>query len=133
MGAAAWFLRRRRGVATIVALPLGAVLAATVAWQLGQLLGSGPSAAELEEVGSQVTTSLTLGSLPALAVAPFTAIAAYLVAVLYAPDDGLGRSEPDVDRPVTPEYEAGQAVPDESDLPEERPLPEGPQPGRSSA
>jgi LPXTG-motif cell wall-anchored protein len=134
MGGAAWFLRRRRGVATIVALPLGAVLAATVAWQLGQLLGSGPSAAELEEVGSQVTTSLTLGSLPALAVAPFTAIAAYLVAVLYAPDDGLGRSEPHVDRPVwTPESEAGLPVPDRRPLPDERPLPEGPPPGRSSA
>ncbi|MCW2684798.1 MAG: hypothetical protein JWP33_2711 [Blastococcus sp.] len=92
MGAAAWFLRRRRGVATIVALPLGAVLAAAVAWQVGEFLGSGPSAAELEAVGSRVTTALTLGSLPALAVAAFTATAAYLIAVLYAPGDDLGRA-----------------------------------------
>jgi hypothetical protein len=94
MGAAAWFLRRRRGVATIVALPLGAALSAVVAWQLGEYLGSGPTAAAFETVGSQVTTALSLRALPALAVAPFTAIAAYLVGVLYAPGDDLGRTEP---------------------------------------
>ena len=110
MGAAAWFLRRRRGVATIVALPLGAVLAAAVAWQVGEFLGSGPSAAELEAVGSRVTTALTLGSRPALAVAAFTATAAYLAAVLYAPDDDLGRA--DAVRPV-----------DDPDVPVDEPAP----------
>lgn len=94
MGAAAWFLRRRRGVATMIALPLGALLAAAVAWQLGEMLGAGPTAAELEEVGARVTTPLTLGSLPALAVAPFTAILAHVIAVVYAPRDDLGRVEP---------------------------------------
>ena len=39
-----------------------------------------------------MTTSLTLGSLPALAVGPFTAVLAYVVAVLYVADDGLGRA-----------------------------------------
>lgn len=93
-GAAAWFLRRRRGVATVLALALGACLSAAVAWQLGEVLGAGPSDAELGEVGARVTTALTLGSLPALAVAPFTALLVYVLAVLHARDDGLGRTEP---------------------------------------
>ena len=90
-GAAAWWLRRRRGVATLLALVLGGGLASVVAWQVGELLGAGPSEAELAEVGGVVTTSLTLGSLPALALAPFTAVLAYLVGVLHIADDGLGR------------------------------------------
>jgi LPXTG-motif cell wall-anchored protein len=93
VGAAAWFLRRRRGVATVLALALGSCLTAVVAWQVGELLGGGPSEAELADVGARVTTSLTLGSLPAMAIAPFTALLAYVAAVLYAPDDGLGRTE----------------------------------------
>jgi hypothetical protein len=112
MGAAAWFvLRRHRGVATIVALALGAALAAAVAWQLGEHLGSGPSAAELEAVGSRVTTPLTLRSLPALAVAPFTAIAAYLVGVLCAPGDDLGRAGParPAEQPALPADEPAPA------------------------
>ena len=90
-GAAVWWLRRRRGVATVLALAIGCTLTAVVAWQLGELLGAGPTEAELTEVGSVVTTSLTLGSLPALAIAPFVAIVAYLVGVLHIADDGLGR------------------------------------------
>jgi hypothetical protein len=114
MGAGAWFMRRRRGVATMVALPLGAALAAAVAWQLGELLGSGPSAAELDSVGSVVTTALQLGSLPALAVAPFTAIAAYLVGVLYASDDGLGRTDGhDGGRAGFRQFDAGLPEPDD--------------------
>ena len=93
VGAAAWFLRRRRGVATVLALALGASLTAVVAWQVGELLGAGPSEAELAEVGARVTTSLTLGSLPAMAIAPFTALLAYVVGVLHAHDDGLGRTD----------------------------------------
>ena len=90
-GGAAWWLRRRRGVATVLALGLGGGLASVVAWQLGELLGAGPSEAELARVGGVVTTSLTLGSLPALAIASFTAVLAYLVGVLHAADDGIGR------------------------------------------
>ncbi len=91
-GAAAWLLRRRRGVATVVALALGACLTAVVAWQVGELLGAGPSEAELADVGARITTSLRLGSLPALAVAPFSALLAYVVAVVCTPDDSLGRT-----------------------------------------
>ena len=34
-GAAAWWLRRRRGVATVVALAVGAVATSVLAWQVG--------------------------------------------------------------------------------------------------
>ena len=91
-GAAAWFVRRRRGVATVLALALGSAAMAAVAWQLGELLGQGPTRAELSDVGGVVTTSLTLGSLPALALAPFAALLAYLVPVITAHRDDLGRT-----------------------------------------
>lgn len=93
-GTAAWFLRRRRGVATVFALALGGCLAGVVAWQLGELLAGAPTEADLVDVGARVMSGLTLGSLPVLAVAPFTALLAYVAAVLYAPDDGLGRTDP---------------------------------------
>jgi hypothetical protein len=91
-GAAAWFLRRRRGVATVLALAVGASAMAAVAWQFGEFLGAGPTQAELADVGRIVTTSLTLGSVPALALAPFGALLAYLVPVLTVNRDDLGRT-----------------------------------------
>jgi hypothetical protein len=115
-GAAAWFLRRRRGVATLLALAVGTSLMAVVAWQLGEVLGAGPTKAELADVGNVVTTRLALGSLPALALAPFAAMLAYLVPVITVHRDDLGRTpaptprnastsvvaadEPDEDRPL---------------------------------
>jgi hypothetical protein len=90
-GGAAWWVRRRRGVATVLALTIGCALTAVVAWQVGELLGVGPTEAELTEVGSVVTTSLTLGSLPGLAIGPFAAVLAYLVGVLYVAEDDLNR------------------------------------------
>jgi LPXTG-motif cell wall-anchored protein len=130
-GAAAWFLRRRRGVATVLALAVGASATAVVAWQLGELLGAGPTEAELADVGARVTTSLTLGSLPAMALAPFTALLVYVVAVLYARGDDLGRT------PEAPQ--AGDAVPlvapdDPGSAAEaDRPLVDTPPLGRPSA
>jgi hypothetical protein len=91
-GAGAWLLRRRRGVATVVALAVGAIVTSAVAWQTGELLGVGPTEAQLTDVGAVVTTPLTLGSPAALAVAPFTAVLAYVLAVLTVHDDGLGRT-----------------------------------------
>ena len=114
-GTAAWFLRRRRGVATVLALAVGASLMAVIAWQLGEILGAGPTKAELADVGNVVTTRLALHSLPALALAPFGALLAYLVPVITAHRDDLGRTpastptdrstavdadEPDQDRPL---------------------------------
>ena len=91
-GAGAWFLRRRRGVAMVLALAVGPLLMAVVAWRLGELLGAGPTKAELADVGNVVTTRLSLGSLPALALAPFGALLAYLVPVVTVHRDDLGRT-----------------------------------------
>ncbi len=91
-GALAWAMRRRRGVALLAALALGAAGAAVLAWQLGQLLGPPPTEAELAEVGRVVTTPLRLSAVPALAVAPFSAVLAYLVGALVARGDDLGRT-----------------------------------------
>lgn len=102
----AWRWRRRRGVATVLALAVGGALCAVVAWRVGELLGAGPSADELAEVGAVVTTSLRLISLPALAVAPFAAVLAYLVGVLHVAEDGLDRT---VDRAHGPAVTASPA------------------------
>jgi hypothetical protein len=91
-GAAAWRLRRRRGVTIVVALAAGTSLLAVLAWQMGEYLGAGPTKAELAHVGGRVTTALTLGSLPALALAPFGALLAYVIAVLCVRGDDLGRT-----------------------------------------
>jgi hypothetical protein len=93
-GLVAWRLRRRRGVATVLALAVGALLASLVAWQLGELLGAGPSEAELTAVGARVITPLQLGSPAALAVAPFLAVLVYVVATLLTPAEDLDRPDP---------------------------------------
>jgi uncharacterized protein DUF2567 len=90
-GGIAYAMRRRRGVATLVATAVGTAVAAALAWQLGELLAPGPTAAQLGEVGTRVTTGLDLTSLPALAVAPFTALLVYVVAALFSDADDLGR------------------------------------------
>ena len=102
-GAAAWRLRRRRGVATVVTLALGTLTGAALAWQVGEMLGAGPTRAELTHVGGVVTTALTLGSLPALALAPFGALLAYVGATAFSRDDGLGRTAVPAPPPETVE------------------------------
>ncbi len=90
-GLAAWAMRRRRGIAVLVATALGTAVAGLLAWQLGELLAPGPSATQLADVGAQVTTGLRLSSPPALAVAPFVALTVYVVAALFSSRDDLGR------------------------------------------
>ena len=108
-GAAAWFLRRRRGVATVLALAVGGSAMGAVAWQLGELLGAGPTEAQLTDVGRVVTTSLTLGSLAALALPPCAALLAYLVPVVTAHRDDLGRApEPKPNAWAEPAADAGE-------------------------
>ena len=92
-GIAAWLLRRHRGVVLVAATALGATAAGVVAWLLGELLGDGPSEAELADVGGTVTTGLELGATAALAVAPFLAVLVYLFGVVINAADGLGRVE----------------------------------------
>jgi LPXTG-motif cell wall-anchored protein len=125
-GAAAWWLRRRRGVATVLALAVGALVAALIAWQVGELLGAGPTKAELAHVGGRVTTRLRLGGLAALAVAPFMAVLAYLVPAVAARGDDLGRE---------PESTGGEVLPAEPAEPgtDERALVDVPPPGRPQA
>jgi len=93
-GLVAWRLRRRRGVATVLALAVGTVLASLAAWQLGELLGGGPSPADLADVGTRVITPLQLGSPAALAVAPFLAVLAYVVSTLLTAAEDLDRPDP---------------------------------------
>ena len=90
-GGVAWAMRRRRGVAVLLATALGTAVAGLLAWQLGELLAPGPTAAQLADVGARVTTGLRLSSPPALAVAPFIALGVYVVAALFSTSDDLGR------------------------------------------
>ncbi|MDK3256031.1 hypothetical protein [Blastococcus capsensis] len=90
-GAAAWRVRRGRGVGMLLVLAVGTSLGAVVAWQTGELLGAAPTEAQLTELGARVTTGLGLGSLPVLAAAPFAALLAYLAGALVSADDALGR------------------------------------------
>ena len=92
-GLAAWALRSRRGVVTLTATAVGMLLASLVTWQLGALLGRGPSQEQLSTPGTQVTTALDLGALAALAVGPFVAVFVYLVATVLTSRDDLGRAD----------------------------------------
>ncbi|WP_158579885.1 DUF2567 domain-containing protein [Geodermatophilus marinus] len=117
-GAGAWWWRSRRGVGTLLGLSVGTLLAALVAWQLGELLAPGPTPEQVAEVGGRFTTGLDLASLPALAVGPFAAVLAYVVAALLSPAEDLDRPDP-----VRPAPSAGGPPPGGVD----------PVPGRSSA
>ncbi|MGY1650359.1 hypothetical protein [Geodermatophilus sp. SYSU D01119] len=99
-GAVAWAMRRRRGVATVVATAAGTAVAGLLAWQLGELLAPGPTAEQLADVGARVTTGLQLSSLPGLAVGPFAALAVYVVAALFSSRDDLGRDGGGSDGPA---------------------------------
>jgi hypothetical protein len=90
-GIVVWRRRGLRGVAAVLALAVGTCLAGLLAWQGGELLGRPPTEAELTDVGGVVTTGLVLGSVPVLAVGPFTALLAYLVGALWAHRDDLDR------------------------------------------
>jgi hypothetical protein len=94
-GLGVWLLRRSRGVAGLLGAAVGALAAGAVAWQVGELLGPGPTAEALKQVGGRVTTGLSLGSLPAMAAGPFFAVLVHVVGALSARSEGLGR-------PVTP-------------------------------
>ena len=92
-GLVVWLLRRRRGVLVLTALATGVLAAGVVAWQFGELLGAGPTEDQLDDVGRTVTTGLSLGATAALAVGPFVAVLAYLIATVLTPAEDLGRPE----------------------------------------
>jgi hypothetical protein len=108
-GLVAWQLRRYRGVTLLAALAVGAGAAGAVAWLVGEMLGEGPTEAELSEVGGVVTTGLDLGATAALAVAPFVALLVYVLGVVINADDGLGRAASRAD--AAADAEDGRAAP----------------------
>jgi hypothetical protein len=92
-GLAVWLLRGHRGVIVLAALAAGMIAAALIAWQLGELLGPGPTHERLADVGATVTTGLRLGAVAAVAVGPFVAVLTYLVASTLTSRDDLGRTD----------------------------------------
>ncbi|SDG57637.1 DUF2567 domain-containing protein [Klenkia brasiliensis] len=92
-GLLGWLRRRRRGVVTLVGLAVGMLAASVTAWQLGAVLGRGPSREQLSTVGTVVTTAVDLNMLAALAVGPFAAVLVYVVATVLASRDDLGRDD----------------------------------------
>jgi hypothetical protein len=75
----------------MAAAAVGTAATAAIAWWFGELLGPAPAKAEITRVGATVTTGLHLSSLAALAVGPFFAVLAYLLATLLTRRDDLGR------------------------------------------
>lgn len=86
-----WFNRGFRGLAAVVALAVGSLAAGVLAWQLGELLGPGPTDAALRKVGTTVTTGLHLASWPALALGPAVGLLVYFIAAAVNGEDDLAR------------------------------------------
>lgn len=91
-GIVVWFRRSFRGVAAIGALAVGMAAAGSGAWLIGRLLAPAPGHAALTHVGGVVRTGLDLASWPALAVGPFLAVLAYVLATVVDSTDDLGRA-----------------------------------------
>jgi LPXTG-motif cell wall-anchored protein len=92
-GAAVWLRRRSRGVVALASLAAGTLTAAVVTWQVGELLGPGPTDEQLADVGTTVTTGVELGAVAAVSVGPFVAVLTYLVASSFSAHDDLGRDD----------------------------------------
>lgn len=86
-----FLLRRRGGVPLVVALMVGGLLGAVLAWRLGVWLGPGTDvAARAKEVGRGVTFSapLKLGAKGALLVWPFAGLLVHLgLTAMFGPRD----------------------------------------------
>ena len=93
-GVAAWLIRRHRGPLVLVGLATGMLIAGVLTWQLGEWTGPAPTKAQLADVGTTVTTALSLGATAALAVGPFVAVLVYLVATALTKQDDLGGDHP---------------------------------------
>lgn len=123
-GLLVWRLVRARGVGVLTGLTVGMVLLAVVAWQVGELLGTGSSAAEQAQLGAIVTPPLHLRAIPALVMGAFLATLTYLVLVTFARRDDLqpgtagsvssGMTEPQVEpvEPVLREARPAPSIPD---------------------
>lgn len=80
-----WWRVAHRGAAIVSALAGGMLAAAVVAWQVGELLGTGASPAEQSQIGAVVIPRLDLRAIPVLVIGAFLATLTYLVAVSFAP------------------------------------------------
>ncbi len=90
-GSLVWWRATHRGPGLPVALAVGMALSGTVASIVGGLLGHGPSAAQLAEIGNTVYGPLVLRAQAVLVVGPFLAVSAYLLAVCFTGNDDLSR------------------------------------------
>lgn len=86
-----WRFAQVRGVGIVLGLATGMVAAAAVAWQTGELLGTGPSEAQTTQIGSIVSPALALRAIPVLVIGAFLATLCYLVVVCFAARDDLRR------------------------------------------
>ncbi len=88
----AWRREAQRGPLMAVGLGVGMLACGLVAWQVGMLLGPGPTAAELKQTGTIVLGPLQLRAYGVLVVGPFVAVATYLLAACFTSRDDLRRS-----------------------------------------
>ena len=116
-GVAGWLWRSVRGPAVVVGLAAGGVVGALVASWIGHLLGHGPSAAALHQVGAVVQVPLSLRSKAALAIEPFLAVVVYVVAAAFDGEDELGRSPRRPTVPTTPGFLPPGFTPPDPDQP----------------
>lgn len=100
--AAVWLRRSARGPLAVLALAVGGMLGAIIAWQFGGWLGPGPSEADLRDVGSTVYAALDLRATSALIVEPFAAVVLYLLFVGFAADNELGVRNGNTGRDLPP-------------------------------
>lgn len=90
--AAVWLFVRSRGAGIVLGLAAGLLACSIIAWQVGELLGSGPTADELTDIGTVVTAGLELRAIPVLVGGSFLATLLYLVAVSFVAGDDLDRT-----------------------------------------
>lgn len=86
-----WRFAAVRGVAIVLGVAFGMVVAAVLAWQVGGWLGAGPSDAQLAQIGAIVTPALQLRAIPVLVIGAFVATLGYVVLVCFAARDDLQR------------------------------------------
>lgn len=90
-----WWSRRTRGPVLLLALAVGGLVGAVVAWRFGLLLGPGYTQPDLQTVDRIVRQPLELGARAALVVEPITAVLIYLFATGFSARNDLGRPEDD--------------------------------------
>ncbi len=106
-----WRIPRDRGVGVLLGMALGMLVLSIVAWQVGEAIGAGSSAAEQAQLGAIVTPPLQLRAIPALIFGPFLATLTYLVMVSFVRRDDLRRTPTNAVSSGWPELPAEPAAP----------------------